>query len=182
MTVLRTLKEKKLAKLFEVQTSNPATEDGSALKKITVVTELSYSIDTPEVKSAIARYFDLQQEKFRTWKEDAQRASLRESINPLLPLILRLNALTALLMNYFVSGDHSTEETMCLDPDLFLESSSSQQLAALYGFVDQEVVILEPNITPAPHVMSKWKDYFLEDLNILRVSDLFGWLMNRFFR
>ena len=173
MTVLKFLKEKNLVQLFEVQTSNPANEDGSALKKITVVAELSYSVDSPEVKSAIARYFDIQQEKFRMWKEDAQRASLRECSDPLLPLIVRLNAVTTLLIKYFVSGDHSTEETMHLNPDSFLETCPSQQLAALYGFIDQEDVLLEPNITPAPHVMSKWRDYLLEDLNTLRVCDLY---------
>lgn len=175
MAVLNFLQEKKLLHLYQIQTSNPTAEDGSTIKKILVVAELTYSIDSPEVKAAVSRYFDLQQAKLRLVKEDAQRSSLRECKEPLTPLIVRLNALLMLLMSCFEGEENAEKETSLLDPDQFLQSVSTQQLAALYGFVDQEALLLEPNQEASPAILSQWRAFLLSDLENLRVTNRIKW-------
>lgn len=170
MAVLNFLQEKKLLHVYQIQTSNPMAEDGATLKKILVVAELAYSIDSPQVKAAISRYFGLQQEKLRLLKEDAQRSSLRECKEPLTPLIVRLNALLLLLMGGLEGEANEEKEAMMLDPDQFMRSVSTQQLAALYGFVDQEALLLEPNQEAPPAILSQWKAWLLADLENLRVE------------
>lgn len=170
MAVLNFLQEKKLLHLYQIQTSNPMAEDGAALKKILVVTELAYSIDSPQVKAAISRYFGLQQEKLRLLKEDAQRSSLRECKDPLTPLIVRLNAVLLLVMNGLEAEENEEKEAMVLEPDQFLRSVSTQQLAALYGFVDQEALLLEPNQEAPPRILSQWRALLLADLENLYVE------------
>ena len=170
MAVLNFLQEKKLLHLYQIQTSNPLAEHGATIKKIQVVAELEYSVDSPEVKAAVSRYFGLQQEKLRLLKEDAQRSSLRECREPLTPVIVRLNALLMLLMSGFEREENAEKETLPLDPEQFLKSVSTQQLAALYGFVDQEALLLEPNREAPEVILSQWKALLLSDLESLRVA------------
>ena len=59
---------------------------------------------------------------------------------------------------------------MVLDPDQFLRSVSTQQLAALYGFVDQEALLLEPNQEAPPRILSQWRALLLADLENLYVE------------